>query len=788
MKLAPLDQKLRRDLSRLILQALAVGLVLGCGIAIFVMATGMYGSLERARDAYYTRYRMADLEASLVRAPLSVGANLAAIPGVAALELRATGLGLASLTESVEPLSVRLVSLPRDRAPRVDDLVLLRGRWPMTDRRDEALVNEAFAEAHGLEPGKTLTTIVKGHRRMLHIVGVASSPEFVFAIAPGELLPEPGRFGVLWIPSIEASSWLDLDGAFNDVVVTLAPGANADHVRALLDRRLERHGGRGAIGRDRMLSARYLNDELGQLRALAQILPPVFLLVAVFLLNVTLSRLVVTERANIGLLKAFGYDNWTIGWHYGKFALALCALGAVIGSALGRFAGNYVAEVYRSVYRLPVLEFTAGPEIYAGALTVASVAAMLGASSAVRDAVRIAPAIALAPPAPTNFGRLAASIEQLGRELDPRARMVVRRIVRYPRRAATTVVGFGLALALLVMSGHFSAAANELIDTNFGIAQRMDVTLTFATRQHPRVLRELARLPGVLTLEPLTSPEVILESSRHTRRDVVFGIDSDARLNRIIDSDHRYVEPRTDGLILANGLAAKLGVTVGDRVRLHATDGSRVSTELSVAKVVQPFIGAAAYFDRDRLVNALRQDRIDGALLRIDPARRHELAIRLKELPTIAGVAFAARTERSLRNLFEQGAGFFSSVFLTFSVVMAGGVAYSAARVTFAEQQRDLATLRVLGFARTHVSGVLLGEIGVLLLISLPVGLCLGALLSQWMMSRFETELFAFPYTFDSRAYGRAALVVITAAATAVAWVRRDVDRLDLVAVLKSRE
>ena len=435
MKLTPLDRKSSRDLWRLRLQALAVALVLGCGIAIFVMATGMYDSLERARDAYYTRYRMADLEAALVRAPLAVGADLATIPGIAALELRATGLGIASFAGSLEPLSVRIVSLPRDRAPRVDGLVLLRGRWPATDGRGEALINEAFAEANDLKPGKTLTVIVKGRRRTLRIVGIASSPEFVFAIAPGELLPEPERFGVLWLPNADASSWLDLDGAFNDVVVTLAPSTNTDHVRTMLDRRLERLGGRGAIGRDRMLSARYLNDELGQLRTLARILPPVFLSVAVFLLNVTLTRLVVTERANIGLLKAFGYADRTIGWHYAKFALALCTLGAILGSVLGRFAGDYVAGVYRAVYRLPVLEYAAGPEVYGGALAVSIVAALLGASSAVRNAVRIAPAIALAPPAPTTFGRLAASIERFGRALDPRARMVIRRIVRYPRRS-----------------------------------------------------------------------------------------------------------------------------------------------------------------------------------------------------------------------------------------------------------------------------------------------------------------------------------------------------------------
>ncbi len=785
----PLDRKLWRDLRRLWLQALAVGLVLGSGIALFVMATGMYGSLERARDGYYERSHMADLAASLVRAPDRVAVQLAGVGGVGAAETRVTGIGLIRLPDVVEPVSARVVSLPAGRRPLVNDLVLRAGRWPDPRQGTEVLLNEAFAEAHGLRPGDRLETLLRGKRWTLRVTGIASSPEFVFAVAPGDILPEPRRFGVVWMGREALGRALDLDGAFNDVVLRLTPGARRQTVMTEVDRLLAPHGGRGAYGRDRMLSARYLSDELSQLRTMASILPPIFLLVAVFLLNVTLSRLVTTERANIGLLKAFGYRNAAIGLHYAKFALVFCALAAVLGLLLGRVVGGYMADIYQSVYRLPVLEFAAGPATWLGALGVALLAAVLGAAIAVGRAVALPPATALSPPAPTHFGRLGEGVERAAQRLDARARMLVRRIVRFPRRSATTVAGIALSLALLVMSEHFPIAIDRIIDTNFGIAQRMDAQVTFAERQHERVMRELLRLPGVLAAEPLRSAEVILVAGARREREALLGVPATARLNRVVGEDARPLALREDGLTLTAGVARKLGVGVGDRVRIEGTDGRRVVAEATVVAIVKPFLGGGAYMERDALGRLLREpDRVDSAYLMVDAAARDALARRLKEIPAIVGVTFADKAEASLRGLFEQGSGFFASMFLVFSLVMAAGVAFSAARVTLGEQERDLATLRVLGFHRREASAVLLGELGVLLAIAVPVGLALGVLLSRWMISQFETEIFSFPFVLDVPTYARSALFVVAAVAIAALWVRRDVDRLDLVAVLKSRE
>jgi putative ABC transport system permease protein len=789
IRLQPLDRKLLRDLKRLRAQAFAVAGVLACGVALFVMATGMYDSLERARDGYYDSARMADVAVSVVRAPDPVARELSALPGVNAVETRVSGVGLLDLPGKSDPVSARLVSLPQDRRPRVNDVLLRAGRWPDSTRDNEVLINEAFAEANLLAPGMQLRALIYGRRRVLEIVGIASSPEFVFAVAPGAMLPEPERFGVLWMGREALGRAFDVDGAFNDAVFRLAPEADARDTISAIDARLARHGGRGAYARDRMLSAQFLADELTSLRTMASILPPIFMLVAVFLLNVSLSRLVATERSNIGLLKAFGYGNAAIGIHYGKFAVAFALLGAALGLLVGRWIGIYVSGIYAKVYRIPGLTFDAELSVYLWAVVVALVAAVLGASQAVLRAVRLPPAAALAPPAPVSFGRLGAGIERAARSLDGKTRMVIRRIVRFPRRSATTVVGISLALALLITSQHFPISMNHIVDVTFGVAQRMDATLTFAETADDRILAEVGRLPGVFSVEPLRATEVIFTAGSRQRRDTLMGLPGGAYLYRVLDENMAGVDIRADGVTLPFNLAKKLGVTVGDTVAVQATDGHRATAELPVVAVVKPYLAGAAYMEMNALGRALREPgRVSAAYVLMDRGARERLSREVKELPMIAGVSFLDNASASMRKMLNEGSGFFAYLFVVFSCLMAGGVAYSAARVTFAEQERDLATLRVLGFGRREVSYVLMAEIGALLVIALPAGAVLGNVLSRWLMAQFQTDLFTFPYVTNSGAYGRSALFVACAVIGAVLAVRRGVDRLDLVGVLKSRE
>lgn len=771
------------------INAVAVAMVLGCGLAIFVMAIGMRESLERTRLDYYASQHMADLAVSLARAPEGVEADLAAAPGIAAVETRIAGLALLDLPGVVEPASARLVSLPPQGRPTVNNLVLARGRWPDPVVAEEVLVNEAFAKALDLDPGARLEATLHGRRQTLRIVGISNSPEFVFVSAPGELFPQPDRFAVIWMGHETLARAYNLEGAFNEAVFRLAPDADDTAARRAIDAIVGPYGSTGVYGRDRMPSDRFLTEELRQLATMAAFLPAFFLVIAAFLVNVALARIIATERSNIGLLKAFGYGDAAVAWHYAKSALLLGAVGALIGAGAGIWLGRLVAAVYRDYYHFPRLDFAAPLWIFAAALAAALVSAAAGALFAVMSAARIAPAAALAPPRPMAFSQSNGLTGALSRHLDAKSRIIVRRIVRFPRRSATTVIGIALAIGLLVVARTFPAVMDRLLDVHFAQTNRQDVTLSFIEAREESVLNAVRQMPGVIYAEPARVDSVILHNGVHSVEEVMIGSQPGARLNRLINTEGSLLPTPASGVALGRALAAKLAVKAGDWIEIEQARGARIRTSVHVAAIVDPMVGSSAYMDLDAQARLMREPRqITGANVRLDSAAYEDFNRELKRTPALAGASFLTLAEESMRRNYRDGVGYMNLIYLSFAAIMAGGVAFSAARVTLAEQERDLATLRVLGFTRFEVSYVLIGELAALALLAIPVGCLSGTLMAYWLMQLFQTDMYSFPYVFNPEGYGFAISFTLACVAVAALVVRNGLDKLDMVAVLKGRD
>lgn len=784
-----LDKKLWRDLWRMRVHAAAVMLVLACGLSVFVMAVGMRESLERTRADYYAERRMADLAVSLVRAPDRVAASIADAPGVAAVETRIGGLALLDVDKIEEPASARLVSLPEHGRPGVNDLVLRRGRWPDPRQTREVLISEAFATALEIGIGDELSATLHGRQELLRIVGIANSPEFIFVSAPGELFPQPERFGVLWMGREALARAYDLDGAFNEAVIRLARNADTPRTIEALDRILRPYGSSGAYGRDRMISDRYLTEELHQLATMAIFLPVFFLAVAAFLVNISLGRVIATERSNIGLLKAFGYPDAAVAWHYAKSALLLACGGAVLGSIAGMWFGRAVSDMYLQYYHFPRLEFSASPLTFASAWASGLAAAGAGALFSVLRAARLAPAAALQPPRPASFKRMGGLIDAISADLDAKSRVITRRILRYPRRAATTAVGVAFAIALLIVARSFPAVMDYLLDVHFGQGNRQEVTLSFIESREMGVLHDVERLPGVLYAEPFRMADVVLRHGRRRVQETIIGVPDGARLSRTIGAGGEPTALSTAGVTLALSLAQKLGARPGDTIEVEQTRGQRMTAHVRVGGIAEPMLGSSAYMNLDALARLMREPgRISGAHVRMDAAQHSRFNQALKETPALVGASFVTLAEHSMRTNFDEHIGLMIAIYSAFAAVMAGGVAFSAARVTLAEQERDLATLRVLGFTRTEVSYVLIGEIAVLAFLAVPFGCLIGTGMAMWLMQLFRTDMYAFPWVFDPSSYAFAVAFTLACVIIAALIVRRDVDRLDMVGVLKARD
>lgn len=790
-----LDRKLLRDLRTLWSQVLTIALVVACGVAGFITTLSAVGSLEQARDRFYRDGRFADLFASVKRAPDSAAAALRDLPGVAAVQTSIERMVRIEIPGSPDPILGQLIGIDRHRGLELNRIVLRGGRAddgsmsPGGEQSDGALpawVSESFATAHHLRPGARLNALINGKQRVLLIKGVALSPEYIFAGLWG--MPDQRGFGVFWIDAQALGAALDMTGAFSQVAVRLGPGAEPQAVIDALQRQLAPYGGRDVRGRADQTSNAMVDNEINGQRVLGTLVPAIFLGVAAFLLNVVVSRLVATQREQIAALKALGYGNLPIAAHYLKLVLAMAALGLLLGLAAGWVLGEQLTRLYAEFFRFPEFRHAVpvGLVLISGSLTLATAA--LGTLNAIAATTRLAPAEAMRPPAPGRYRRTV--LERLGiRRIGNALRMILRNMERRPLRSSLAVGGIAVALAIVIMGNFIRDAMQAIVDTQFSQAMRFDVAVwTFEPVTDSAGL-ELARLPGVRSVESSRFVPVTLRHGARHERSMIRGYAARPELYRVIDVDGRETLPSGAGVVMTDRLADKLALRVGDRVQVEVLEGRPRTLLLPVDALVRDVMGLNLYMNRPALNRALGEgDLSTGFSLAVERGREAELLAATQRLPRVAGAFSKATMLRNTEELSARNVRVMSTLLTAFACVIAVGVVYNSARIALAERAWELASLRVLGFTRGEVSALLLGEMALSIAAALPLGMVLGWGLVHAVAGLLVTDQFLFPVVILPRTYAWAALCVVAAGMASALVVRRHIDRLDLVAALKTRE
>lgn len=784
-----LDRKLMRELWGMKGQALAIAMVIASGVGTYVMSLATMESLQTTRQVFYSDHRFAEVFANLKRAPESVKQRITDIPGVELVETRVVANVVLDIADFPDPVTGLLISIDERGGSLLNTTYLREGRMIDPLRADEVLASEGFAEAHGFGPGDEVVAIINGRRQELTIVGVALSPEHIYAIAPGHTFPDFERYGVLWMNREPLANAYDMDGAFNDVSLTLSADARAEEVIDRLDEIVRSYGGLGAIARENQISHRFLSEEMRQLKLMATVFPVIFLGVAAFLLNVVISRLVRQQRDQVATLKAFGYGNLAIMGHFTKLISGIVVIGVIAGLGVGMWLAGVMAEMYMQIYKFPYLRYMLPGWVMISAALISFGSAFLGAAFSVYGAVRQPPAEAMRPEAPAAYRE--TIIERLGlrRLLAQPTRMVLRNIERQPVKSGLSILGIAFSIAILMTGLFFSDAIDEMIQVQFGFASRENLAVLFVEPTSYRAYYELLSLPGVEYGEPFRSVPVDIRAGHRTFRTAIQGLEPDADLVRLIDTTLEPVPIPAEGVVLTRYLANLLGVREGDDVTVEILEGTRPQREITLTAVVSEYIGVSAYMERTALNRLMREgNAISGVYLATDELYRDEIFETLEGMPRIAGTT---DQDKSIEAFYEtMGAQLITWAFI--NTLLAGsiavGVVYNSARIALAERSRELASLRVLGFRRAEVSYILLGEIAVLTLMAIPVGFVVGRGLCAYMVQAFQTDLFRIPIIIEPSTYSYAAGVVIVASVVSGLIVRRRVDRLDLVAVLKTKE
>lgn len=784
-----LDKKLLRDLWQMKGQALAIALVIMSGVSTFVMFLSTMDSLNRTRDVFYGDYGFAEVFASVKRAPDSLVGRIRKIPGVNQVETRVAADVKLDVRGFSEPVTARLLSIPDDGKPVLNRLYLRSGRLPAAWKDSEVVVSEAFAQAHRFSPGDTIGAVINGRWKTLTIVGIALSPEYVLQVRPGAISPDFKRYGILWMGRNGLGTAYDMDGAFNDVVMTLSPGIEADDVISRLDPLLDRYGNFGAFGRKDQMSHRFLSEEFRQLQQSARIYPGIFIAVAAFLLNVVISRTVSTQREQIAALKAFGYGTRDVAIHYIKLVVLIVLIGCLSGTAVGIWLGKGLGRIYMEFYRFPYFLYELHWSVpgMAAAITIGS--AVLGTMHSVWKTVKVPPAQGMRAEPPAVYRKTLLEHLVPAKLLSQPTRMIARNIGRQPVKAFFSIAGIAMACAIMITGGFFEDTVNHMVNIQFKMSHQEDMTVTFIEPASSRSVHELSGIRGVEYTEPFRTVPVRMRFGRQEYRTVLRGVPEGSRHYHLLDQDLKSVELPPSGAVLTDYLGKVLGIKPGEMLTVEVLEGSRPVRQVPVAGFVKEYIGLMGYMDLDALNRMMREgSAISGASLSVDEKYQHEIYRALVAMPRVAGTVVR---KDEIRNFYETQAEamlFFTFVATILAGVIAFGVVYNSARISLAERSRELASLRVLGYTREEISYILLGELGFLTLAAIPFGFLFGRWLCAYVAVSLESDLFRIPLVTEPATYSLAAVVVVVSAMVSGLIVRHRLDHLDLVAVLKTRE
>ncbi len=789
-----LDRKLRRDLIGSAAMLLAVVGIMAVGIACYVSMGASYNNLRSAKRRYYAQCRMADFWIELKKVPVSELGPLRDLPGVVGIRPRIAFYTTVDVPGVLKPLNGLVLSLPDRRTRVINDIVLRRGTYFTGHRDNEVIVGEAFARRHGLRPGRWVRLILNNQLQDLYIVGTAISSEFVYLLQPGALAPDPEQFGVFYVKHSYAEEVFDFNGAANQVIGLLAPELRT-RPRALLnsaERLLAPYGVFTSYGLEDQPSNRFLTQEIAGLKVFAYLLPAIFLAVAALVLNVLMRRVAEQQRTTIGTLKALGYSDVQVFLHFLKLAAVVSVFGTLAGCALGYWMAGGMTRMYRKFYEFPRLDNRFYPELIAVAALLSLLCAVAGSFHGVRAVLKLQPAQAMRPKPPRKGG--AVLLERAAwfwRRLDSGWRMALRSLFRNRMRTAAGVFATAMGSAVLVSGLMMADATRFLVDFQFKWVLRSDYDLSFEEDRDASALDEAARLPGVDRAEPILTVPCTFVHGPYRRKGAITGIAPGATLTVPRNRRADPIPIPSTGVVLARKLAEVLHLREGDRLRIEPIKGLRRPRYVPVVRIADSYLGMQVYADIRYLSRLVGESlAVSGVQLAADADPRETAALyrHLKQLPSLQAVSARRAMVENLEKILVDNMGVFIRSLLFFSGTMFLGSIINSSLVSLAERQREVATLRVLGYSPWQVGMLLFRENMVVTMLGTVIGMPFGYLLAVITSMAYNTELFRFPVIAEPDTWVWAFLLAIVFGSVAQVFVQWRVHRMDWLEALQVKE
>ena len=787
-----LHRKLRRDLWAAKGLLATIVLLIVIGIMSFVMFLTLSLNLDAALQTYYSQCRMADFWVDVEKAPLHDLERLNQIPGVAETRARISFPVSLDIAAADRPISGRVISLPDDPAPVINQVLVRSGGYFTGLRNEEVLVNEGFARSWNIHPGDHLSVLLNGKSQELLVVGTAMGSEFALTIPPGGL-PDNRNYAILYIKESFAEEAFDYQGAANQIVGLLAPEYR-DRGRLVFERIetfLRPFGEPQVTERDDQPAHNLLTARIAQMRTVNLIIPSLFLIVAALIMNILMMRIVEQQRTIVGTLKAIGYSNVSLSQHYLQFGTVVGLAGGLLGAALGQWEVGMMLGQMRAFFEFPRLEPEPIPMLLAGAVLLSLAISTIGTINGVQQVLRLSPAAAMRPKPPSSVHR--TFLERIGglwKRLGFRWQMAIRSIQRQRVRTATNLFAATMGTAIILLVLHITDAITEMLSFTYEKVLVSDVDLTLQDEQPYETLYEVQRLPGVERAEPIFSIGGTFEHFLYSERGGITGLLPEATLTVPRDVEGRRVSLPSAGLLMSRHLAQKLQVREGDEVTFLPTKGNRDALQLPVARIVESYAGDAVYAEFGYLNRMMDEDDTVTKVqvkLKAEPHALSDLYLALKEVPQIQ----QANSAKELKGAMEENLGALN-IMVTVMIVCGGalfcGSMVTSTLIALAERRQEVATFRVLGYQPAAVGGLFLRESAIINTIGIVLGIPIGYELS-WQIDQFmATDVVTLPFVISRSSYIWSVVLGIAFTFVAQALVQQVINQFDWKDALNAKE
>lgn len=781
-------QKLDKILLRMIFQAkgqfIAVVTIIALGLSVFTALNMTSVNMQSTVDRYYVENRFADVFFQTAPVPAQAVAELETVEGVASAMGRIT-IEVPFVTEDQEErVNLRLVTVP-EKLGVLSLSTLLVGN-DLSGDQDEIQLLEQFANARGIEVGDEITLQIKGQRNHMKVVGIVANPEYIYLMENEQsIMPAEANFGVGYVSEAFGRQAAGLPGSYNEIVIDSVDGVDLEQLVEHLEDRLSQYGVKRSIERDDQLSNAILTQELDGLDKMSSSIPFLFLIVASIMLSMMLGRMVKKDRIKIGVLKAMGYSDREVRFHYVKYALAAGILGGLVGSALGLAMAGGMTRLYLDFFHIPLLQINFNLIYVLIAMILSAGFCTLAGLIGARGVLLISPADSMREEAPKIGKRiLLERLPFLWRRLAFSNKLVMKNTFRKKKRALFIITGIMVTFAMMMFTTSMPATIDQMTTKHFTEFQKMDYTVNFYTPIGEHAIYDLNSVIDTTYLEGKLEYPFQLVNGNHKKDIPIIGLAQNTKFYTFEDPNGNLVPIPEEGILVSENLAKNLKVSLGDPVTIKSYLPGREDVTVTIKGIIVQALGMNAYMDMDNMAGLLLEKGIiNGLYMNSTDPNLYKEMIGLSNVATIVSSNGLKEVYKDYMQMIIMTISFM----VLFSGVLGFSIVYNATIITIGEREMEFSSLRVLGFSKGEIFRMLLKENSIVALFGILLGVPLGILFSKASSSAFSTEIYSLDMTPTFASTLMAALLTILFIVLAQIVTYQKINRLDFLQALKNR-